>query len=234
MGRRIGAYVIDLVIGIAAFVVAFIGLTTTDESGRDCERVTSGASVQVCADTGDTVRYATGGDAALIYALPVGVWLVNAVLLQGATGASAGKHLTGLRVVNRDGTPHGIAKALGRWFFFIADNQPCGVPIVGLVCALASKGHRRVGDMVMGTFVVAKADAGRPVHVGPGTNGPGGSGGPDAFGAGPPPWGGAATPPPGAPPAPGTPPPPPGTGTSPPPFTPPAPPPGGGFGPPSA
>lgn len=222
MGRRIGAHLIDLAIGIAVFVAVFSMFSdSVDNSFVDCGVVSEAEGVNICFSTGDTTRYAVDGDAAAVIAITVGAWLVNAVLIQGASGATIGKHLTGLRVVNRDGSPHGIAKALGRWFFFIVDNQPCGVPIVGLVCALASKGHRRVGDMVIGTYVVGKADAGRPVVL-DGAGGPGPYGG---YGA-PPPGSWPQAPGPAGAPGAGWPPAQPGA------PAPPPPPPGGGFPPP--
>jgi uncharacterized RDD family membrane protein YckC len=155
------------------------------------------------------VRYALGGDAAAIILPTLIVWLGNAVIVQGATGASIGKHIMRLRVVNGDGSAHGILKALGRWAMLIVDNQPCGIPIVGFVCALSSRGHRRVGDMVLGTYVVDRAAAGRPVHAadrgpGPGYGAPPGAGWPPVSGvpamppppSPPPPPGGAFPPPP--------------------------------------
>lgn len=201
------AYLIDLVVGMAVFTILFLAIAKSDDSGFGCDVVTAGESINLCFSTGDTVRYATGGDAAAIILPSVLVWLGNAVAIQGATGASIGKHVMRLRVVNGDGSPHGILKALGRWAMLVVDNQPCGIPIVGFVCALASRGHRRVGDMVLGTYVVDKAAAGHPVL---------------AAKAGPGPYGGyGAPPPPGWPPAPagapGRPPPPPGGGLPPPP-----------------
>ena len=211
VGRRIVAYVIDLVVGVAVFTILFLAIAKTDDSGFDCDVVTEGESVNLCFSTGDTVRYATGGDAGAIIVPTLLVWLGNAVVVQGITGASIGKHVMRLRVVNRDGSPHGILKALGRWAMLFVDNQPCGIPIVGFVCALASRGHRRVGDMVLGTYVIDKAAAGRPVLAGDSGSGPaGGYGAPPAPG-----W------PPASPGAPAMPPPPPGGGFPPPPPPPP-------------
>jgi uncharacterized RDD family membrane protein YckC len=216
VGRRVVAYLIDLVVGLAVFTVLFLAMAETDDSGIGCDTITEGESVNLCFSTGDTVRYAVGGDAAAIMVPTLIVWLGNAVVVQGATGASIGKHAMRLRVVNGDGSPHGMLKALGRWAMLVVDNQPCGVPIVGFVCALASRGHRRVGDMVLGTYVVDRSAVGRPVL--PGAPGP-------TAGYGAPP---AAWPP--APPA-GWPPAAPGTPT--PPGVPGPLPPGGGLPPPS-
>jgi uncharacterized RDD family membrane protein YckC len=224
VGRRIIAYLIDLAVGIAVFTVLFLALAQTEDSGIGCDTITAGESVNLCFSTGDTVRYATGGDAAAIIVPTLIVWLLNAVVVQGATGASIGKHVMRLRVVNGDGSPHGLLKALGRWAMLFVDNQPCGVPIVGFVCALASRGHRRVGDMVLGTYVVDRSDAGHPVFPAdtrPGA--PGGYGAPPPGGYGAPPPGGYGGPPPGWPPTPqdAPPPPAPGGGSLPPPPPPP-------------
>jgi uncharacterized RDD family membrane protein YckC len=93
------------------------------------------------------------------------------VLLQGLTGRTPGKLLTGIRTVREDGSPPGIGKALVRWVLLIVDGQPCGLPVVGFICGLTTQGHRRVGDMAARTFVVRASAAGAPISV-PGLTAP--------------------------------------------------------------
>ncbi len=86
-------------------------------------------------------------------------------ILQGLTGMTPGKAVFGIRTVNEEGTAPGLGKAFIRWLLWIVDALPyCTVvPLVGGIAAMASKGHRRVGDMAAKTYVIGKADMGRPV-----------------------------------------------------------------------
>jgi uncharacterized RDD family membrane protein YckC len=93
------------------------------------------------------------------------------VVLQGLTGWTIGKLLTGIRVVRDDGRPPGLLKALVRWLLWVLDGFPYIVPLVGFITALTTVGHRRVGDMAAGTYVVRSSAAGSPVVV-PGLTAP--------------------------------------------------------------
>ena len=84
--------------------------------------------------------------------------------LQGATGRTPGKAVFGLKVVNEQGGNPGFGRGLVRTLLWIVDGQPCGIPLVGFITGLTTKGHRRVGDMAAKTFVVGKAHSG-PVVV---------------------------------------------------------------------
>ena len=88
--------------------------------------------------------------------------LLNSVLLQGATGATVGKFITGARVVRPDGRPPGAWKALGRTLMLVIDTISLILPL-GLWVAMFSRGHQRLGDMTAGTYVVKARYAGRPV-----------------------------------------------------------------------
>lgn len=94
-----------------------------------------------------------------------GATLGMLVVLQGLTGWTIGKLLTGVRVVREDGRPPGLAKAFARWFLWIVDAFPYFLPLLGPIVALTTQGHRRVGDMVAKTFVVRRSAAGSPVAV---------------------------------------------------------------------
>ena len=99
---------------------------------------------------------------------------------------------------------------------WIVDGFPC-FPLVGLVTGLAVSGHRRVGDLVAGTFVVDKHQVGLPPQVPGVTTTTASFGHPGAYPQAGAPWGqpvgpmpGAAQPwgvPPGSPGTPGAPPP---------------------------
>lgn len=194
MGRRIGAYAIDTLIGLVLLLFMLVPLlaslteersfaSTAEASDRcqvvndatfDTEASTDGnstsafdASRRYCIPAGDTTYEFTGEDVSSIFAaLYVVSFLtsgLNSIVLQGLTGASIGKFMTGLRVVREDGRRVGFGWNLLRQLLTIVDGI-CG-GIVGLIVALTSKGHRRVGDMAASTYVVGKADMGTPIRI---------------------------------------------------------------------
>lgn len=159
-------------------------------------------------DVNDRVYFNDGGLGAgtpMYWGLTFGLLVV----LQGFTGWSVGKLVTGIRVVREDGKPPGFVKALVRWLLWIVDGFPYVLPLVGFIVGLTTTGHRRVGDMVAKTFVVSSSAAGSPIVV-PGLTAPpaaatGSWGAPPPPGWAPPPadpnapgWG-APAPPPAAP-----------------------------------
>lgn len=198
MGRRTGAWVVDFLLFV--LVAMFVGPTPlsplaeyvdTDEfPGITCDVIESSNDVSTCLEFGDRLYFTEGGDAAI--ALVV-LWVAFPVVyaaVQGATGASPGKALFGVRVVDEQGNRPGFGRSLGRTALWIVDLAPWCIPgLVGFIVGLTSKGHRRVGDMAVKTFVVSKAHTG-PVVV------PGLTSGAVGPGYGPPgqPWG---APPPG-------------------------------------
>jgi uncharacterized RDD family membrane protein YckC len=183
MGRRIGAYLIDsLVPTILAFVVGFIMFfssgTRIEGAGTDfCERVNG--TVFTFDDDPIVDRFRDGytclqldSDAVVVSdddtrrAFGVGflIWLLaplNYFILQGTTGASVGKHLFGLRVVRDEGQIAGFGRNAGRTLMLFVDAWFCA--LVGLITALVTHPHRRVGDMVAGTYVIGKDRVGTPI-----------------------------------------------------------------------
>lgn len=133
--------------------------TFLDENGGFC---LSGMDDRVYFNDGGT-----GSGTALYW----GATFSLLVLLQGFTGWTIGKLLTGIRVVREDGKPPGFVKALVRWLLWIVDGFPYVVPLVGFIVGLTTVGHRRVGDMVAKTFVVSSSAAGSPIVV-PGLTAP--------------------------------------------------------------
>lgn len=116
------------------------------------------------ADVNDRVYFADSTNPAATLYYWGGTFLLL-VVLQGLTGWTPGKLLTGIRTVREDGRPAGLVKAFVRWFLWIVDAFPYVVPLLGFIVALTTTGHRRVGDMVAKTFVVRASAAGRPVVV---------------------------------------------------------------------
>ncbi len=235
MGKRIGAYVIDLVIAGVISLVAAIFFLGADEWPPTAEDIAANPGLEALADienpcdidtrffceySDGTVIFAEGGDFAAFVLISVGAWLLMHWVVSSAAGGSPGKLIVGLRVVDQQtGELAGWGKNLGRTLLWIVDSQPFGFPLVGLITGIVSKGHRRVGDMVAKTLVVDKTSVGTPPVVPGLTTEPVAATGfpPVQGGFSPPPPGGAAAPPIGEPIAPpdsfvappeGTPPPP--------------------------
>jgi uncharacterized RDD family membrane protein YckC len=98
----------------------------------------------------------------LILYLVLGVYaLLTLVVLQGELGATPGKLLVGLRVVDDSGHICGPARAAARGALLVVD----GACALGLIVALATHPHRRLGDLVAHTAVVGRDDVGTPVEA---------------------------------------------------------------------
>lgn len=227
MGRRIAAFIIDI---LAPAVVVFVAFafskhqSYTNAPTAACQQLRDAGFSGDCIQLGSHVYTWSSGTRLRAFGLGALTGFLNNVVLQGLTGASIGKFVLGLRVVNAQGQVCGIGRAFARWLLLFVDMLCAG--IVGLVTSLATHPHKRVGDMAAGTFVVGHADMGTdavpqllamsaPAYMPP-PGAPGwGSPPPGAQGWGapppqaPPPWGAPPPPPPGQqPPAWGAPPPP--------------------------
>ena len=90
--------------------------------------------------------------------------VLNHVALTMTTGFSAGKAVTGLRVVRRtDGGLPGFRGAAGRTLPWIIPVP--FIPIIEAGMMLASRGHRRLGDRLAGTVVVDRGWIGEPIAI---------------------------------------------------------------------
>lgn len=161
MGRRFGAFIIDTIIGVVILVVAFMVLSETAQGLGNvltCSEVRDAGGSNLCLQVGDDIRYADGGTAVTIYGVVALFSFLNAVVLQ-AYGGSIGKRILGLAVVRRsNGQTLGFGKSIVRWLVSLLDIGCCF--LIGLITALATKGHRRLGDMAAGSVVVAKSSVG--------------------------------------------------------------------------
>jgi uncharacterized RDD family membrane protein YckC len=198
IGRRIGAAAVDWIIVIVVWGALFATMVDgMNAEGVDlCADVfsesdffdddfgTSSTStqsdIQACSRDGALIIVSEGDslildqdDLNLIGLLTLGYEVLVFGLWQGLAGATPGKLLFGIRTVKDDGGAPGIGRALLRWVLWIVDALPyvCILPLVGIITASASKGHRRVGDMAAKTFVIDKSSFGQPVVV-PGLTGP--------------------------------------------------------------
>ena len=182
MGSRVGAYIVDTIIA----VVVVLGVFAVFDSGSFESTPTSSPleAQQLCHDvkampseigqdrldcvvTGSTVRLVPASELAQTelraQLATVGFGFLNYVLLTSITGGTLGKRLFGLRVVTAHGQRAGFFRNLVRWAFLIVDAACCFLP--GLITASRSKGHRRIGDMVAGTYVVHRSAEGRLLSI---------------------------------------------------------------------
>jgi hypothetical protein len=187
LGRRVGAFVLDLGVQAAVYFPLFFALADKVQRVDNQFPSQEGAFAQFT--SGDTRWEVRGGSAVVLFAVVLGVGIANHVVWQGLRGATVGKVLTGIRTVNEAGNPPGIGPALVRGLLWIVDAAPYCIPgLVGFIVAVSSPERQRVGDRVANTWVVTAEATGRPpVPLGP----PSGA------------WAPAPGPPPSPPPGPG-------------------------------
>ncbi|MFT3990384.1 MAG: RDD family protein [Luteolibacter sp.] len=88
-------------------------------------------------------------------------WFYPVIFEAGKRGATPGKRMLGLRVVQAAGSPITIGQAILRNFLRVVDGMPVSLYGVAMVSCLATRRFQRLGDLAAGTVVVyAKA----PVH----------------------------------------------------------------------
>lgn len=148
VGRRCIAAMIDLGLG---WVVAIIATKVTEPSRSELLR-----------------RGSEALDAAAINSLQILLFYVFAVfvVIRGVRGRTPGLWSVKLTLVNENGVPPGLTRSTVRLVFGLLDWIGIFVPgVVGLISMLRSRGHRRIGDMVAGTYVIDDGAVGRPVLV---------------------------------------------------------------------
>lgn len=207
VGRRIVAYIIDLVLylGIAIGVLAAVSSSENLGSAFEAEAIcdilnNSDDFDSLCINSDSTIILIEPGDFLTVILVSAAFALVTQLILPTLTGFTPGKAIVGLRIVNQDTFERaGFGANLGRLVLWIVDGIPFCFPLVGLVTGLSSSGHRRVGDMAANTVVVDKLWIGTPLPVpgvtatAPGLVQPPGMQA-STIGVSPPPPGGAAPP----------------------------------------
>lgn len=172
MGRRIGAFFIDAAIVVAVAVLCFFPFATkrTVNETLDLPGCHRRASDFTQIECDNRAVFRVGDD---VYEADFGpTFLLNGAfsilyfgVFQGLTGATVGKYLTNIRVVDESGAIANIGRSLLRWLLFAVDG-PISLYLCGLLTSLLSKGHRRLGDMAAGTYVVARSSVGQPIVIG--------------------------------------------------------------------
>lgn len=173
MGRRVVAWIVDIVLyaGFALAVFAalaeYVDIPSSIPEFEACDILQDqdSAAASGCFELGDRVYLTSDSDNGIQFVAAMG-YFAAFVILQGVTGWSPGKLVTGLRVVKEDGTRAGVGRSLVRTVLWVVDAAPWFLPLVGFITGLTTTGHRRVGDMVAKTYVVRRSSLGQPVAVG--------------------------------------------------------------------
>lgn len=183
-GRRIGAWVIDFAFaGVLVFIAMQVAIEGySDIPGNLCDDESTDSATEadevfcrtellgregwaIYDENGNTTTFFESDGLWTPFAAFVGYGIFTFVLVEGLVGGSLGKLILGLRVVKADGSHAGIGRSTLRFLMWIVDAFPYCFPLVGLIAGLSTKGHRRLGDMVAGTFVVGTADVGAPLSI---------------------------------------------------------------------
>ncbi|HEX6310416.1 MAG TPA: RDD family protein [Acidimicrobiia bacterium] len=160
VGRRCAAFAID---GITVVVVIWIAAQATrdvvDVRGACPDPVPAG---RACVEwSGDA--YLISGRAFVWFVVTLVALLVVVMgFVRWRFGASLGKVLLGIRVVDAHGSRPGFWRGALRTAALGVDAIAVLLPI-GLWLALLTPRHRRVGDFLAGTFVVRRDAVGAPV-----------------------------------------------------------------------
>ena len=81
-------------------------------------------------------------------------WLYPVIFEAGKRGATPGKRLLGLRVVQATGSPITLGQAVVRNFLRFIDSMPLFTYAFGMTSCLASKRFQRLGDLAADTVVI--------------------------------------------------------------------------------
>ena len=164
LGRRFAALLTDLLL---LGVIGAILVATAKHRGfydapaNACEHLPNRGS-SVCLQIGDRLYLWDRGVLIRALLLTLAAGFLDLVVVQSLMGGSVGKLCVGLRVIEASGHEARFLRMVGRWVFLAVD---LGCFLVGLVTTLATHPHRRVGDLVCGTYVVATSSVGQPVIV---------------------------------------------------------------------
>lgn len=169
LARRTFAWLADVALFVAAFlttIIVFGQRFTSDAIALEPAgfRFEGGdATLWFPKDVpalGDSVLVVPGGKFWLAIAMFWFVLLVDWIIVQGLSGRTFGKSIFRIRCVTRERPRPGIGRSLLRTILWVIDLILIVLPL-GFILATFTKGHRRVGDMAAGTFVVDRRFAGR-------------------------------------------------------------------------
>lgn len=94
-------------------------------------------------------------------------WIYPVVFEAGGRGATPGKRVLGLRVVQSTGAPITVGQAIVRNFLRFIDGMPWFTYGFGVTSCLATRHFQRLGDLAAGTFVIYDQAPVLPIVVAP-------------------------------------------------------------------
>ena len=181
VGRRIGAYFLDGLIGALLSVAVILTMLhhTTGNPSHTCSNSNVQDHTSACVQLNGDVYSVAEKDSWKILLAQGGWFLAIQVALQGFAGGTLGKLIVGIRVVDSNGSICGPWRAFVRSIPFAlgttgyAWNSNAALTAAGVVASiaiiieaiaiLAKRDHRRFGDLAAGTFVVNKHAVGHAV-----------------------------------------------------------------------
>jgi uncharacterized RDD family membrane protein YckC len=146
--QRVGAFLIDQLIGMVALIPYYIGLVMT------------AGSVETTTDPTTGVVTTTGGGASglalmlmlLGGALSIAYYVWNYCIKQGRTGYTIGKGILGIKLIKIDtGQPMGAGLSFVRQLAHIVDAIPC---YLGYLWPLWDSKRQTFADKIMSTVVI--------------------------------------------------------------------------------
>ena len=141
---RVAAALIDGLLAAVAGLPAWIGYgilianstTTTDAAGNTTTHVSGGAGAAILIVVG-IITY-------------IAFWVWNVCIKQGRTGATIGKGVLAIRLINRQGQPIGAGMSFLRQLVHVLD----GICYIGYLWPLWDAQKQTFADKIMGTVVV--------------------------------------------------------------------------------
>ena len=138
IGRRIGAFAIDLVVQVVIFVALGLALGEGESSDGNAE---------ITLENGEVLLWLAA--VCLYFFACEAIW-----------GQTLGKRALGLVVVGRDGQRAGVGPVAVRNLLRPIDMFP--FYLIGLLTMLLTPRRQRVGDLAAGTFVTLRSRQGQP------------------------------------------------------------------------
>lgn len=165
-GKRVVATIIDWGIWVVINSVLFYTLAESADTGGlfGCSDLNTSWNNQ-CVALGDKIYVVEDSNGTLLNLIMLAYAIGIFVIMRGLTGKTPGTMLMGIRCVDEQGQPIGIAKGFVRSIAGVVDYIPCCFPLVGLITMFTTKGHRRVGDMAAKSFMIDDAYAGQPIVI---------------------------------------------------------------------
>jgi uncharacterized RDD family membrane protein YckC len=100
------------------------------------------------------ILQAAGLPEGALLAIDIILWFGGRAWLDSSTGATPGKMLLGIKVVDESGALPTLQASFKREAMLVVDYFPYVFPLVGLIAAVRSDRDQRLGDRVANTLVI--------------------------------------------------------------------------------